>query len=383
MPIDHNIYFKQRGPESDPFGSFARGMKIGDMMRSRKENDAIKESFARNTVKNPDGSVSVNRQAVVGDLYKINPEKAMALQQQFIKTQRDNEEFEQQRKAYQIDMIARVAPGVKDQSSYDQGLQVLRRAGVDVSGMKPVYDANTAALVRHYGQMALSAKDQMAQKNWEKDYAQRERAINAKRTTSLTGKAPKGYRFKRDGSLEPIPGGPEAGKAEKRAESAKKQAGLVVQDLGRAITQLDKHATSAGPLEGWTSIIPGTHAWRLEQLLDSVKANIGFDKLQEMRAASPTGGALGQVSDAENKLLQATAGKLDTSMPEEMLLDNMKRLYNQYNDIIHGKGNGPQRFSLSFDELGNPIEGQGQQTPMWSAEDEAELQALESEVGGS
>jgi hypothetical protein len=51
----------------------------------------------------------------------------------------------------------------------------------------------------------------------------------------------------------------------------------------------------------------------------TIKANIGFDRLSEMRANSPTGGALGQVSELENLLLQATQGSLDQNQsPEEL-----------------------------------------------------------------
>jgi len=60
------------------------------------------------------------------------------------------------------------------------------------------------------------------------------------------------------------------------------------------------------------SYIPGTDATDLEANLSALKANIGFSELTAMRAASPTGGALGNVSDTEIRLLTDTLGGLST-----------------------------------------------------------------------
>lgn len=82
---------------------------------------------------------------------------------------------------------------------------------------------------------------------------------------------------------------------------------------------------------GWTtgfvgnigSQVPGTDAYDLSRTLDTIKSNIGFDRLQEMRDNSPTGGALGQVSEMENRLLQTVWGNLEQSQSEEQFLRNL------------------------------------------------------------
>jgi len=56
---------------------------------------------------------------------------------------------------------------------------------------------------------------------------------------------------------------------------------------------------------------PASEANRVRNLLSTIKANVGFAALQEMRDNSPTGGALGQVSEMENKLLQLVWGSLE------------------------------------------------------------------------
>lgn len=69
--------------------------------------------------------------------------------------------------------------------------------------------------------------------------------------------------------------------------------------------------------------IPGTQSFNLAKRIDTLKANIGFNELNAMRAASPTGGALGQVSERELTYLQATLGSLDQAQSEEELRKNV------------------------------------------------------------
>lgn len=74
-----------------------------------------------------------------------------------------------------------------------------------------------------------------------------------------------------------------------------------------------------GELSGWNtgvggwlfSELPATDARKLRGDLAELKSNIGFNELQEMRNASQTGGALGQVAVQELDMLQSTLGTLD------------------------------------------------------------------------
>jgi len=96
--------------------------------------------------------------------------------------------------------------------------------------------------------------------------------------------------------------------------------------------------------------LPETAANDVKQLISTLKANSAFDRLQQMRAESPTGGALGAVSAPELKLLEDAKGSLAQSQSPQQLIYNIKRLKNIYLDTVHGKGNGPAREVL--DETG-------------------------------
>jgi len=84
-------------------------------------------------------------------------------------------------------------------------------------------------------------------------------------------------------------------------------------------------ALTRGALNRRTAtIFPGSNATDLNASVDTLKTLIGFDALQKMRDASPTGGALGQVSEREIDFLQSVAGSLSTKQSDEQLIKNLK-----------------------------------------------------------
>ena len=93
------------------------------------------------------------------------------------------------------------------------------------------------------------------------------------------------------------------------------------------------------------SRVGGTDANNLRSQLATIKSNIGFDKLQSMREASPTGGALGNVSEKENEYLQSVLGNVEQSQSPEQLKKNLLRLREAYLDIVHGIGNRPANMT--------------------------------------
>jgi hypothetical protein len=77
------------------------------------------------------------------------------------------------------------------------------------------------------------------------------------------------------------------------------------------------------------SLVPGSPAYDLKVDIDTLLANAGFDKLQQMRDNSPTGGALGQVSERELALLQAAQQAIYQSQTKEQLQKNLKAFQEQ------------------------------------------------------
>lgn len=63
--------------------------------------------------------------------------------------------------------------------------------------------------------------------------------------------------------------------------------------------------------------VPGTRAFDLSKKLESIKANLGFAELQAMRDASPTGGALGSITERELSLLQSAWANVEQAQSKE------------------------------------------------------------------
>jgi len=68
---------------------------------------------------------------------------------------------------------------------------------------------------------------------------------------------------------------------------------------------------------------PSTQGAELQGLLNTIAGNVGFNALQDMRNNSPTGGALGNVSNVELNLLTATLGDLGMSQGLAQLRRNL------------------------------------------------------------
>lgn len=176
------------------------------------------------------------------------------------------------------------------------------------------------------------------------------------------GSIPPGYRVEYDElgnpvQMVPIAGSPAANDAAaaEEASAANEQrtdlkGTVVVQDIDRALNEITKNpGLTTGIGAQLTQGIGGLPAKNVSELITTVKANAGFNELQAMREASPTGGALGQVTEREIAYLQATIGSLDQAQDAVQLADNLKRVKNAYLDIVHGPGNGPPREPLSFE----------------------------------
>jgi hypothetical protein len=151
------------------------------------------------------------------------------------------------------------------------------------------------------------------------------------------GKPPVNHRWKADGSgeAEPIPGGPEDRKLQGKANSTEvkiRQAQQKAQAISEKVDEaLGKIGWSTTGLPSYVNI-RGTDTYDLGQALNTIKANLGFQELQQMREASPTGGALGQVAVQELMFLQQAVQSLDQGQKPETLSSNLQRVRTHFNN---------------------------------------------------
>jgi hypothetical protein len=110
--------------------------------------------------------------------------------------------------------------------------------------------------------------------------------------------------------------------------------------------------------------------------IESLAGNIAYSELQKMRQASPTGGAIGQVSDFETKLLSGVIGSVRQDQSEANLRRNLTTIRESAARILEAaqkdagtqgaigdirpmtsrdSGAAPAPKRMRFDAKGNPI----------------------------
>lgn len=118
------------------------------------------------------------------------------------------------------------------------------------------------------------------------------------------------------------------GKAALRASEAKQKIGIVLNKIDEATDQLGFFSTGAtAQFSKWLDASP---AGQLANTVVTIQAITGFDELRRMKESSPTGGALGQVSEFELKNLQSVIASMEVGQPEDQLRNNLKQIKNLY-----------------------------------------------------
>ena len=96
----------------------------------------------------------------------------------------------------------------------------------------------------------------------------------------------------------------------------------------------DENATSKYGFYAILSRLPlATDSARLADVISSLKGNLAFDELAEMRKRSPTGGALGQVSNIELKLLENAVSALNPNTGVEAFNKQLERVRMHYDNF--------------------------------------------------
>lgn len=160
---------------------------------------------------------------------------------------------------------------------------------------------------------------------------------------------PSGWMMTPQGEPEPVGGAAglrqrtTAGRAERARMEALYQQTVSNQVVLRDIQRARELAPRGAGISSLAAVIPGTDAANLSALVDTIGANIGFDRLQQMRDSSPTGGALGQVTERELALLQAVLASLKQSQSDEQFVQNLDNLERQYRASM-------QRIALAYEQ---------------------------------
>jgi len=124
----------------------------------------------------------------------------------------------------------------------------------------------------------------------------------------------------------------EFNKAVSNASSGSASVSTVIESVDEALALVSPATT--GLAGAATKNLPQSQAFALKETIDNIIANIGFDRLQQMRDQSKTGGALGQVAVRELDLLQKTIKSLNQSLDEDTLRKNLNAVKQRYESAL-------------------------------------------------
>lgn len=174
-------------------------------------------------------------------------------------------------------------------------------------------------------------------------------------TGSEVGTIPQGFELFTDPttgarSMRPIPGGPEdTTKTDEAKASGTATASDIITTAAARALDANSERVLGGLFGALAAYNPGTPNAEVYRQTDVLKANAKVENLQAMRNESPTGGALGSVTEGETKMLADQAGALDPASPnyERDVKDYTRNLLR----VIHGKEAGDAIFDQQFGGL--------------------------------
>ena len=180
------------------------------------------------------------------------------------------------------------------------------------------------------------------------------------RENQQRGTIPSGYRMSADGkNLEAIPGGPTTVPlAPKELQAREAKYPMATQAVKTVESKADKLIADIETLKNHPGLdsITGTVYGRTpsvtsegrqaQALYDSIIARGGFQELAAMRAASPTGGALGNVSNQEGQQLKDAFGALNRTQDAADLRTQLGRVAD---DVRGAKTRVREAYDMTYD----------------------------------
>lgn len=175
----------------------------------------------------------------------------------------------------------------------------------------------------------------------------------------------------------------EEAKAGVEKQTKQPKARLALQQAQSRVERVDALVDSILPRVGTTTSgwlgdklasIEGTPAADLRKDLGTLQAIAGFDELNAMRAASPTGGALGNVTERELAFLQSVVRNIENSQSEPQLRRNLEA----FREELRGSW---QRIQRAYDQDFGGQEAAPASDGGLTPEEQAELDQLRAQLG--
>lgn len=173
--------------------------------------------------------------------------------------------------------------------------------------------------------------------------------VNTGEQGPRVGTIPPGYELITDPNtgrsrLEAMPGSEAAreieesqNKTQNRVSQEQISSDIVLDEVGIARQILEQNPSlSTGLIGRMGDLFDYGPGQNLASSLEGLQSKIGLGELNNMRQNSPTGGALGNVTEGEREALAAAYGSLKQEQPAEWLNYRLARFQNAHLDVTHG-----------------------------------------------
>ena len=206
-------------------------------------------------------------------------------------------------------------------------------------------------------------------------------------------------------SMQPIPGSPQERELQQSQDAVKAgRRGKVTKFTQVVAPSIDLAIEIAEDPDNWATgksgafieqlgklsggiISAETSRLALTEQLTTIRANIGFDRLQKMRDESPTGGALGQVALQELYALQSSIAPLNPNMKDTELVASLNKVKDTYRKAVEAVANDLTDEQLIAEGLGDLIpfrtanrNPDGSYTPLEPADDTFDISVLPEDI---
>jgi hypothetical protein len=377
MPIDPSIPLQAKNPQiqtgPNQLAMMGEAMKIGEMQRGVETQNQLRQLYSQGIdVSTPEGF----KQVASLDPATALKLRADALQGQKLQGEIKKTGFEIDEKKMNLfrerignlafnpsnaNIQAHLEDSVKrGEISPEMAQQQFAQATAIPLDKRPNYFTQLGVKTEErYKMNTISAAQQQTA-----DITRRGQDISAQ--TAIRGqdmaRIPTGFRMTPEGTLEAIPGGPTTtnltSKEIQQREAKFPQATLAVKSFEAKTGELEKDLIALRNHPGLPSITgiaagraPGiTKEGRAAQALyDKILARGGFKELQDMRAASPTGGALGNVSNQEGTQLRQSFAAIDRVQDAA---DVQKAIDTAITDLQGSRGRVREAYDMTYDYKG-------------------------------
>jgi hypothetical protein len=366
--IDPNIALGFRLPQiENPINQFAKAqelnvnaLKMQEYQRGIEQENKLRELLA--------GGADLNAPETIRQMYGISPKMGAEFEKSRAVIQKEKTLGAKSVADLEATYMknARDTLGVVgDQTTYDNWRQqtISKLPGL-ANMIPPQYSPQAKMALMADANKYLEQNQISAAQQAQMGVTMRGQNIGAEtaRRGQDIGRIPVGYRMTPEGTIEAIPGGPTttnlSPKEIQLRESKFPQATQAVNTFEAKTSELEKDLIALRNHPGLASItgiaagrVPGITAQgrAAEALYDKITARGGFKELQDMRAASPTGGALGNVSNQEGAQLRAAFAAIDR---KQDAADVKKAIDTAISDLQGSKSRVREAYDMTYDYKG-------------------------------